>query len=51
MNLDPILSEALDATTKGYPLCAAPLPIAALGAQGWKVLEGDLPLPLAVIRD
>ncbi|HEY2968904.1 MAG TPA: amino acid deaminase, partial [Casimicrobiaceae bacterium] len=51
MNLDPILSETLDASTKGYPLSSPALPISALGAQRWSVLAGDLPLPLAVIRD
>ena len=51
MNLDPILSETLDAATKGYPLSSPALPISALGAQRWSVLAGDLPLPLAVIRD
>lgn len=51
MNLDPILSETLDAATKGYPLCSAALPISAIGAQRWSVLVGDLPLPQAVIRD
>ena len=51
LNLDPILAEVIDNTTKGYPPGAAPLPLAALGAQRWSVLDGDLPLPLAVIRD
>jgi D-serine dehydratase len=51
MNLDPILAETLDATTKGYPLSKAALPIASIGAQRWNLLGGDLPLPLAVIRD
>ena len=51
MNLDPILSETLDALTKGYPLSAPALPISALGGQRWSVLGGDLPLPLALIRD
>jgi len=51
MNLDPILSETLDAATKGYPLSSLALPISAIGAQRWSVLAGDLPLPLAVIRD
>ena len=51
MNLDPILSETLDASTKGYPLSGPALPISAIGAQRWSVLAGDLPLPLAVIRD
>jgi D-serine dehydratase len=51
IDLRPILDEVVDATTKGYPPCAAALPIAAIGAQRWSVLDGDLPLPLAVIRD
>jgi D-serine dehydratase len=51
IDLSPILTEVVDATTKGYPLSAAPLPLAAVGTQGWSLLEGDLPLPLAVIRD
>jgi len=51
MNLDTILSETLDASTKGYPLSSPALPISAIGAQRWSVLAGDLPLPLAVIRD
>ena len=44
--LDPLL----DATFKGYPHGAAPLRRSQVGAQGWNVLDGDLPLPLAVIR-
>ena len=51
IDLSPILAEVIDATTKGYPLSAAPLPLSAIGTQGWSLLDGDLPLPLAVIRD
>ena len=51
MNLAPILSETIDAATKGFPLSSPALPISAVGAQRWSVLAGDLPLPLAVIRD
>jgi D-serine dehydratase len=51
MDLAPILSETLDAATKGYPLSSLALPISAIGAQRWSLLAGDLPLPLAVIRD
>ncbi len=51
MNLDPILAETLDATTKGYPLAGPAMAISAIGAQRWSVLAGDMPLPLAVIRD
>ena len=51
IDLNPILAEVVDATTKGYTLAAAPLPISAIGAQHWNLLAGDMPLPLAVIRD
>src|SRR2546430_2889752 len=51
MNLDPILSETLDPATEGSPFPSPALPISAIGAQHWSVLAGDLPLPLAVIRD
>src|SRR5207253_4457247 len=32
------------------PPAARPLRCSQVGAQGWNVLAGDLPLPLAVIR-
>src|SRR5450755_4183882 len=51
LDLSPILAEVLDATTKGYPLSAPPVPLSSVGEQGWNLLAGDLPLPLAVIRD
>ncbi|WP_344867855.1 amino acid deaminase [Comamonas faecalis] len=35
---------------KGYPLGASPCAPADIGARGWNVLAGDLPLPLAVLR-
>ena len=43
---DPLISPAC----KGFPHHSAPLRRSAIGAQGWNVLRGDLPLPLAVIR-
>ena len=43
---DPLL----DASFKGFPHGSPPLRRSALGAQGWNVLAGDLPLPLAVLR-
>ena len=45
-----LLDPLLDATFKGFPHGAAPMPLSRVGAQGWNVLAGDLPLPLAVIR-
>eukprot|EP01041_Mallomonas_annulata_P028800 gene28800-50689_t len=41
----------LDHRCKGYPLHAAPCRPADLGQRGWNVLAGDLPLPIAVIRE
>jgi len=51
MNIDAILAEPLDAATKGYPPLAPPMPRSTIGTQGWRLLEGDLPLPQAVIRE
>ena len=34
----------------GFPHHSGPLRRSAVGSQGWNVLNGDLPLPLAVIR-
>jgi D-serine dehydratase len=45
-----VLDPLLDSTFKGYPHGAAPMPRSRVGEQGWNVLAGDLPLPLAVIR-
>lgn len=50
MTLQDLLDPVLNASWKGYPHHAAPLRRSAIGAQGWNVLRGDLPLPLAVIR-
>ena len=41
---DPVL----DANWKGFPPTAGSLRRSKVGAQGWNVLRGDLPLPLAV---
>lgn len=38
------------ATHKGYPAWAPPLPLSAVGQQGWHVLQPNWPLPCAVIR-
>ncbi|HEY9026738.1 MAG TPA: alanine racemase [Burkholderiaceae bacterium] len=48
--MSDVLDPLLDATFKGFPHGAAPLRRSQVGAQGWNVLAGDLPLPLAVIR-
>jgi D-serine dehydratase len=51
LSLDSLQSEIIDPRTKGFPPGAAPLPLSAIGAQGWNLLRGDLPFPLAVLRE
>jgi D-serine dehydratase len=41
----------LDHRTKGMPGGMAPMPLDAIGTQGWNVLREDLPLPLAVLKE
>ena len=43
---DPLI----DSSFKGFPHQHAALRRSEIGAQGWNLLRGDLPLPLAVIR-
>lgn len=43
---DPLL----DGTYKGFPPAAGALRRSAVADQGWNVLRGDLPLPLAVVH-
>lgn len=51
LNLESLQHEIVDTRNKGFPLGAAPMPLSAIGAQGWNLLHGDLPFPQAVIRD
>jgi D-serine dehydratase len=50
LQLDSILDAPVDARTKGFPHAAAAMRLRDIGAQGWNVLKGDLPFPLAVVR-
>jgi D-serine dehydratase len=40
----------VDGTIKGYPGQAAPRPLGEIRATGWNLLDGDLPLPVAVLK-
>jgi D-serine dehydratase len=53
--LPPLSEDALadlliDPTTKGVPFGSKGLRLGDVGAQGWDMLAGDLPLPVAVLR-
>ena len=45
-DLDPLLAPG----TKGFPHTHAPLRASQIGQQGWNVLAGDLPLPIALLK-
>jgi D-serine dehydratase len=51
LDLASLRDAPLDPLTKGLPFDAPPLTVGDVGKQGWNVLAGDLPLPLAVIRE
>jgi len=48
--LESLTTPLIDASFKGFPHHSSALPLSQIGAQGWNVLKGDLPLPLAVIK-
>lgn len=41
----------IDHRTKGVPGLAAPFRIGEISAKGWNAMRGDMPLPLAVIKE
>jgi D-serine dehydratase len=50
MNLDNLLRSELDVRVKGVPPAAAPVRLGEIGRRGWNLLNGDLPLPVAVLK-
>ena len=44
------LDPWIDTSYKGFPHHSAPVRRSQIGTQGWNLLAGDLPLPLAVIK-
>lgn len=50
LSLGEIEDQCLDGTIKGVPPGAS-LRLGDVGRQGWNVLAGDMPMPLAVIRE
>lgn len=51
IDLGSILDGAVDGLTKGLPPGLAPIALRDVGRQGWNLLRGDLPLPLAILKD
>ena len=50
MNLDPLDDLILDETTKGVPPGVAAR-LLDIGAMGWNLIRGDVPLPAATLRE
>lgn len=48
--LDPFADPLLASPLKGWPHGQPPLRASEVGGQGWNLLAGDLPLPVAVLR-
>ncbi len=44
-------ASTLDASFKGYPHRAPPCAVRDIGRQGWNVMRGDLPFPVAVLKE
>lgn len=50
LDLTRIDSALLDNQLKGYPYDASPCALRDIGARRWNVLRGDLPFPIAVLK-
>jgi D-serine dehydratase len=50
MNLAPVLDSILEPTVKGLPPASSVPRLRDVGARGWNLLRGDLPLPAAVVE-
>ncbi|ESQ85089.1 hypothetical protein AEAC466_05105 [Asticcacaulis sp. AC466] len=50
IDLEPILDLRLSAGIKGLPASADGLRLGEVGAQGWNLLDGSIPLPAAIVR-
>jgi hypothetical protein len=48
--LQDLLDPQLDRSFKGFPHNSPPVRRSDMAKQGWNVLKGDLPLPLAVVK-
>ncbi len=51
IDVQTIEASTLDSTLKGYPHRAPPCAVRDIGTRGWNVLRGDLPFPVAVLKE
>lgn len=50
LNLEDILDSRLQSGTKGVPPSGDGVRLCDVGAQGWNLLDGSIPMPAAVLR-
>ena len=48
--VEQLLRETVDRRFKGFPPAAPPMTLDEIGRQAWSLREGDVPLPLLVIK-
>ncbi len=48
--LEALDAQHIDPLAKGFPAAHAPLALGDIGAQTWNLLAGDLPAPVAVLK-
>ena len=46
-----IEASTLDGSLKGYPHRAPPCAVSDIGTRGWNVIRGDLPFPVALLKE
>jgi D-serine dehydratase len=51
IDVKDIEASTLDSSLKGYPHRAPPCAVDDIGRQGWNVMRGDLPFPVAVLKE
>jgi D-serine dehydratase len=51
IDIRAIEASTLDSGLKGYPHRAPPCAVQDIGRQGWNVMRGDLPFPVAVLKE
>jgi D-serine dehydratase len=49
--IEQVLAETLDATFKGFPTDREPIRVGEAGGAGLRLLAGDLPFPVAVLKE
>ncbi|WP_048648863.1 alanine racemase [Nitratireductor soli] len=50
LDIAALEEQPLDPLTKGLPFGSPPMRVGDVGGRGWSLLDGDIPLPAAIVR-